>query len=139
MKRYSSKLALCVVPVALAAGVVGWAYSQYEKGYGGFRLGVDLAGGTVLVYEVDETKVSDKFKPEDLAAALKRRIDPADLYNIAIRPVGGTPRRGNLMRGASGRSSPRSRQPPAAPWRRGSGCWRSTRPTATCCTSSSRP
>src|SRR5919109_1466689 len=44
----------------------------------------------VLVYEVDETKLPEQFKPEDLAAALKRRIDPADLYNITIRPVQGT-------------------------------------------------
>src|SRR5262249_39363761 len=30
------------------------------------------------------------YKPEDLAAALKRRIDPADLYNVTIRPLGPT-------------------------------------------------
>src|SRR5205814_2318704 len=29
-------------------------------------------------------------KPEQLAAALKKRIDPKDLYNVTIRPVSST-------------------------------------------------
>src|SRR3954451_14167080 len=37
------------------------------------------------------------FKVEDLAAALKRRIDPADLYNVTIRPIGGTPERVEII------------------------------------------
>jgi preprotein translocase subunit SecD len=77
--------------------VVAWASHQYDKGRGGFRLGVDLVGGTILVYEVDETKMPDNFKAEDLAAALKRRIDPADLYNITIRPVTGSPPRVEII------------------------------------------
>ena len=78
-----------MVPVVLATAIVGWAYY-----YGKFRLGVDLVGGTILVYEVDKSKQGDQeVKPEELAAALKRRIDPADLLNVTIRPAGGeTPR-----------------------------------------------
>jgi SecD/SecF fusion protein len=77
-----------VVPVVLGIAVCAWA--SY---YGKFRLGVDLAGGTILVYEVDKSKGEQDAKPEDLAAALKRRIDPADLLNVTIRPVAGeTPR-----------------------------------------------
>ena len=35
----------------------------------------------------------DESSPDELAAALKRRIDPADLLNVTIRPVTGeTPR-----------------------------------------------
>src|SRR5262249_38755598 len=53
-------------------------------------------GGTILVYEVDQSKFTDdkaraEFERdgiEKLAAALKRRIDPNDLYNVTIRPVG---------------------------------------------------
>jgi SecD/SecF fusion protein len=79
-----------VVPVLLGIGVCAWAYTA-----GKFRLGVDLVGGTILVYEVDMSKQqSDQpVKPEDLAAALKKRIDPADLLNVTIRPINGeTPR-----------------------------------------------
>src|SRR5260370_12180702 len=33
-------------------------------------------------------KASYKDNPELLASSVKRRIDPADLYNVKIRPVG---------------------------------------------------
>src|SRR5439155_546526 len=85
----------------ISIGVVAWAYNEYQNGRGGFVLGVDLVGGTILVYEVDESKMTPEsrgsFKVEDLAAALKRRIDPADLYNVTIRPIGGTPERVEII------------------------------------------
>ena len=88
MKSYLGRVLVCLVPVVLGIAVCAWA--SY---YGKFRLGVDLAGGTILVYEVDKSKGEQDAKPEDLAAALKRRIDPADLLNVTIRPVAGeTPR-----------------------------------------------
>ena len=77
------------------------------KGEGGFRMGVDLSGGTILVYEVDQSKMTEQtratFKPEDLAAALKRRIDPADLFNVTIRPVPGDPPRVEIILPTGGR------------------------------------
>ena len=69
MKRFSWKLAFCVVPVLLAAAIVAWAYA-----HNGFKLGVDLVGGTILVYEVDESKKLQQYQPEQLAASIKRRI-----------------------------------------------------------------
>ncbi len=101
MKRFIGRILLCVTPVVVSLLIVGWAYTKYAKGEGGFRLGVDLSGGTILVYEVDASKMTDQarqsFKPEDLAAALKRRIDPADLYNVTIRPVPGDPPRVEII------------------------------------------
>src|SRR6266849_5437683 len=93
MKRFSWKIFFCVVPVVLSLAVVAYAYNVYLQGGNGFKMGVDLAGGTDLIYEVDldkfpSGKPPDNYKPEQLAAALKRRIDPADLYNVTIRPVG---------------------------------------------------
>ena len=84
---------VCLTAVLLAALIVtraGWLYANAE---GGFRLGVDLAGGTILVYEVDKERLDEQkkdFDPAEMAAFLKRRIDPADLYNVTIRPVGKT-------------------------------------------------
>jgi SecD/SecF fusion protein len=100
---------ICLIPLLLA----GWAsWAAYLEG--GFKLGVDLVGGTILVYEVDPnrtellrgtTKSTDdpnapsgvpkgaglsKEEMQQLAAALKRRIDPTDLKNVTIRPVGNT-------------------------------------------------
>src|SRR5437764_7886467 len=103
MKAYLRRIILCLLPVLIAAGVVAWASAQYEKGKGGFRLGVDLVGGTILVYEVDASKLPQDFRPEDLAAALKRRIDPADLYNVTIRPVAGNPPRVEIILPTGGR------------------------------------
>jgi SecD/SecF fusion protein len=101
MKRFAWKIFWCLLPVVLAALVVGRAYYQYQREGGGFKLGVDLVGGTILVYEVDESKTlqgGDKTTSKDeLAAALKRRIDPADLYNITIRPVGAEGKRVEII------------------------------------------
>jgi SecD/SecF fusion protein len=89
MKSFLTRILVCAVPVLLGIAVCAWA-SVYDK----FRLGVDLVGGTILVYEVDTSKQQgEAAKPEELAAALKRRIDPADLLNVTIRPINGeTPR-----------------------------------------------
>lgn len=90
MKRFTYRILVCLIPTLISLGVVGWAYYRYQFVDGsGFRLGVDLVGGTILVYEIDETKTKDTtYKKDDLAVALKKRIDPADLYNITIRPAG---------------------------------------------------
>src|SRR5436305_12329467 len=91
MKSFKWRIIICLVPVLLAALAVARAFYLYDQGAGGFKLGVDLVGGTILVYEVDpDKKQQDNYQPEQLAAALKRRIDPADLYNVTIRPVSTT-------------------------------------------------
>lgn len=118
MKSFFWKFAICFVPCALAAWVTADAVTKYSRGEsGGFKLGTDLVGGTILVYEIDLRKsardVDAKGKKKDdkdgkkkdgevrdqgydpvrdiavLAEALKRRIDPNDLKNITIRPSGG--------------------------------------------------
>ena len=55
--------------------------------------GIDLAGGTQLVYEIN----TQGLKPEeqrDLAqrmiTVLRRRIDPANIQNLIWRPQGNT-------------------------------------------------
>jgi SecD/SecF fusion protein len=101
MKSFLGRILVCVVPVVLGIAVCAWAYQ-----YGKFRLGVDLVGGTILVYEVDVAKQqSDQpAKPDELAAALKRRIDPADLLNVTIRPVQGDPPRVEIVLPTGGQS-----------------------------------
>lgn len=101
MKRFLFRIIVCLVPTLASIGVVAYAYNEYQAGRGGFVLGVDLVGGTILVYEVDESKMTPEarstFKVEDLAQALKRRIDPNDLYNVTVRPIGGTPERVEII------------------------------------------
>lgn len=69
------------------------------------RPGIDLKGGTILVYELDleKTKIRNADgttsaageglsadQMQQLAESLKKRIDPVDTKNVIIRPVGGS-------------------------------------------------
>ncbi|OYP34688.1 protein translocase subunit SecD [Rhodopirellula sp. MGV] len=57
-------------------------------------LGVDLRGGTILVYEIDPSKSNpeadgaSKVKSQDLVGPLTKRINPAGTREIVIRPYG---------------------------------------------------
>jgi SecD/SecF fusion protein len=57
--------------------------------------GVDLAGGTILVYEIDPGKISgnendpeQRIVSEDLIEPLTRRINPSGTQEIVLRPYG---------------------------------------------------
>src|SRR5947207_797878 len=98
MRSFASKFLICLIPCILAGWITSVAIARYVHGEaGGFKMGVDLVGGTILVYEIDLKKKAetdkDQQQPKDmtnlLAESLKRRIDPNDLYNIVIRPAGG--------------------------------------------------
>jgi SecD/SecF fusion protein len=105
-RNFLRGLLICLLPCALFGAFA--AFGQYRKG-------IDLAGGTILVYEVDlekaqrrqqleegqniplENRAFDADAPrqglsaekmQQLAESLKRRIDPADLRNVIIRPLG---------------------------------------------------
>ena len=57
--------------------------------------GVDLAGGTILVYEIDPGKINgnendpeQRIISEDLIEPLTRRINPSGTQEIVLRPYG---------------------------------------------------
>jgi SecD/SecF fusion protein len=100
MKSFLTRILVCVVPVVLGIAVCAWAYANDK-----FRLGVDLVGGTILVYEVDMSKQQGEVNADELAAALKRRIDPADLLNVTIRPIKSEPARVEIILPTGGQSS----------------------------------
>ncbi|WP_165230393.1 protein translocase subunit SecD [Aquisphaera insulae] len=54
------------------------------------KLGIDLSGGTILVYEVAQENLGPNFKMDELISALKQRIDPQGVMETPIRNVGGT-------------------------------------------------
>jgi len=57
MRSFFWKFVICLVPCVLAGWVTASAVSKYLQGEsGGFKIGVDLAGGTILVYEIDTRK-----------------------------------------------------------------------------------
>jgi SecD/SecF fusion protein len=94
MKPFTWKIVICALPILISGIVVANAFVNYLNGAGGFKLGVDLVGGTILIYEVDVSKLQKNASGEpdwsyqqaqELARRLKSRIDPSDLYNMSIR------------------------------------------------------
>lgn len=100
MRPFHNRAFLCLAALIVGLGVTAGAVRKYSRGEGGFKLGVDLIGGTILVYEVDVDKLKDTagenaletLESAKMVEFLKRRIDPNDLYNVTIRPVGGNTR-----------------------------------------------
>ncbi len=99
--KFLTRLLICLVPTLIAGGFAGFAFWKESNGQIGFRRGIDLAGGTILVYEVDRERMDDKTKSrgedareltrddiKQLAEKLKKRIDPTDLKNVIVRPIG---------------------------------------------------
>ena len=56
-RNFLRGLLICLIPTLLAAAFVGYRFYKESHGDVGFRRGIDLAGGTILIYEVDTDKV----------------------------------------------------------------------------------
>ena len=54
----------------------------------GLKKGIDLSGGTILVYEIDQAKKTTNVDINELISAIKRRINPDGMKDIMIRAIG---------------------------------------------------
>jgi len=85
-KNLTWKIVFIIVLVVLAA----WTLYPPNKT---LMPGIDLAGGTSLIYEIDTHGLKEAEK-KDLAqrmiTVLRRRIDPANIQNLLWRPQGNT-------------------------------------------------
>ena len=79
-----------IVLIILLVVVAAW--TLYPPGKT-LKPGIDLAGGTSLIYEIDTQGLRGEEK-KDLAqrmiTVLRRRIDPANIQNLIWRPQGST-------------------------------------------------
>ncbi len=86
MSKNLWKFILIVVLLVVAV----WTLYPPEKT---LKPGIDLAGGTSLIYEIDAQGL-EGLEKKDLAqrmiTVLRRRIDPANIQNLVWRPQGGT-------------------------------------------------
>ncbi len=83
-KNLTSKIILVAVLVAVGAWTL---FPPGEK----LKPGIDLAGGTSLIYEIDvhNLTVSEKKNvAAEMITVLRRRIDPANIQNLVWRPLG---------------------------------------------------
>jgi SecD/SecF fusion protein len=73
-------LVLFTVFASSAITIMGWPP----------KLGIDLRGGSILVYEVDQSQKTraETVDMNKLIAAVTRRINPAGVKEISIRPYG---------------------------------------------------
>jgi SecD/SecF fusion protein len=82
MKRFGWKIGLIV-----AATLIGlYCLVPPSKR---LKLGIDLSGGTILVYEVERENLPPNFNMDELITALKKRADPEGVKEIPIRKIGG--------------------------------------------------
>jgi SecD/SecF fusion protein len=84
MPDYGWKIGLCLWVVAISVGLLLTG--------GKPRLGVDLSGGVILVYEVDQQKKIESGNPtvdmDEMVAAVSRRVNPGGQKEVTIRKVG---------------------------------------------------
>ena len=100
-RNFTWPITFCAVPLLAAAWASGLAWMHFGDPTATglqFNLGVDLAGGTILVYEgKDKLDDPSKFPSDQLAAALRKRIDPSNTREITIRPVPSNPPRVEIV------------------------------------------
>jgi len=85
-KNTFSKLVLIIVLVLLSV----WLLYPWGKT---IKLGTDLAGGTSMIFEVDDTgllPIQKRGLSQNMITVLRRRIDPANVQNLIWRPQGNT-------------------------------------------------
>ena len=80
MKRFGWKIGVIVAATLLG---VACLWPPQTK----LKLGIDLSGGTILVYEAQN--LPPGFNMDELIAALKKRADPEGVKEIPIRKIGG--------------------------------------------------
>ncbi|MCA9120221.1 MAG: protein translocase subunit SecD [Planctomycetales bacterium] len=99
LAEHGWRIGLIMCVVILSALIVGRSYDR-ETGEFNIKLGVDLKGGVILIYEVDESATAAANDPDSidgssgrvnmgaLVEAIARRINPSGTKEIVIRPYG---------------------------------------------------
>ncbi|MGB2864893.1 MAG: protein translocase subunit SecD [Sedimentisphaerales bacterium] len=85
-KNLTPKIVFIIVLVFVAV----WTLFPPNKT---LKPGIDLAGGTSLIYEIDTHGLKEAEKKDlsqKLITVLRRRIDPANIQNLIWRPQGST-------------------------------------------------
>jgi SecD/SecF fusion protein len=96
MRDYGWKIGLTLCTLACALFILSRSFDWETKKFK-IPLGVDLKGGVILIYEVENTAVmsekgaqdsEDSINMGDLVQALTNRINPSGTKEIVIRPYG---------------------------------------------------
>lgn len=99
MKDVAMRISIVLMAVFFALAPFGWRIARGEDWRKAIRLGIDLAGGTNLVYEVDygeavksgkigEGEQLTKDSLDKMVAAIQKRLNPSGAEEITVRRVG---------------------------------------------------
>lgn len=94
MKEYATKFGLVLFALTLATAPFVTQVAQGNNPLSAIDLGIDLAGGTNMVFQVDrqEAEAVDKeVTPEvmdRMVAAVSRRVNPTGTEEVTVRKVG---------------------------------------------------
>jgi SecD/SecF fusion protein len=94
MKDVSMRIGLVLFTLFLAVTPFAWRVVQGRSLKDALRLGIDLAGGSDLIFQVDTEKAQQEEKRitpqvmQRLIGAVSRRLDPAAQEQITVRQVG---------------------------------------------------
>ena len=93
LKDFSSRIGTVLFCVALAVVPMSYQLAQGKSLGDCFRLGIDLAGGTNLVYQVDMDAATESGKDVDrsidnMVGAIARRVNPSGTEEVTVRRVG---------------------------------------------------
>lgn len=94
MKEYGTKIGVSLLALVLALTPFITQLSSGKSLIDMFQLGIDLAGGTNLVYEVDSIaaeaagKEINKDSMDRLVGAVNKRLNPSGTEQITVRQVG---------------------------------------------------
>jgi SecD/SecF fusion protein len=94
MKDVSMRIGLVLFTVFLALTPFAWRVAQGRSLKDALRMGIDLAGGSDLIFQVDTERAQQEEKKitpqvmQRLIGAVTRRLDPAAQEQITVRQVG---------------------------------------------------
>ncbi|MAT15560.1 MAG: protein translocase subunit SecDF [Planctomyces sp.] len=99
LKAYATRISVILLALFLGLAPFLWQAANGGNVWDEFRLGIDLAGGTNLVYQVDREKAeqSDKLGEkkeisaeamDNLVASVNKRLNPSGTEQITVRQVG---------------------------------------------------
>ena len=99
LKEFSSRIGTVLFMLSACLAPFAYRLSTGNSLADCFRLGIDLAGGTNLVYEIDQEQAKKKEKSADeagfldasldnMVGAIARRVNPSGTEEVTIRRVG---------------------------------------------------
>jgi SecD/SecF fusion protein len=91
LKDFSRKIGLVLFTAMIASTPFAWQIANGHDWRNAIRLGIDLAGGSNMVFEVDEGRSEKELSNEvmdQMVGAIGRRINPSGTEEVTVRKVG---------------------------------------------------